>query len=116
MDREALLSDVARYGWYHTLELGEGVVTPGMFDHRQAVDRYMIPADLTGMRCLDVGTMDGFWAFEMERRGASEVIAADLGAVDDLDWPQHGGPGGADARRDQGGALRARAARAVLEG
>jgi tRNA (mo5U34)-methyltransferase len=39
------------------------------------------------MRCLDVGTMDGFWAFEMERRGAREVIAADVGQVDDLDWP-----------------------------
>jgi tRNA (mo5U34)-methyltransferase len=39
------------------------------------------------MRCLDVGTMDGFWAFEMERRGAREVLATDVGAVDDLDWP-----------------------------
>ena len=31
--------------------------------------------------------MDGFWAFEMERRGALEVVATDLTAVDDLDWP-----------------------------
>jgi tRNA (mo5U34)-methyltransferase len=30
------------------------------------------------MRCLDVGTMDGFWAFEMERRGAAQVVALDL--------------------------------------
>jgi tRNA (mo5U34)-methyltransferase len=87
MDREALLREVSRYGWYHTLELGDRVVTPGMFDHRPVVDRYLIPSDLTGMRCLDVGTMDGFWAFEMERRGAAEVVAADLGAVADLDWP-----------------------------
>jgi tRNA (mo5U34)-methyltransferase len=58
-----------------------------MFDHRPAVDRYAIPSDLTGLRCLDVGTMDGFWAFEMERRGAAEVIATDLTGVDDLDWP-----------------------------
>jgi tRNA (mo5U34)-methyltransferase len=40
------------------------------------------------MRCLDVGTMDGFWAFEMERRGAAEVLATDVGGVDDLDWPK----------------------------
>jgi tRNA (mo5U34)-methyltransferase len=79
--------EVARYPWYHTIELADGVVTPGMFDHRPAVDRYLLPSDLSGMRCLDVGTMDGFWAFEMERRGAEEVIATDLGAVDDLDWP-----------------------------
>jgi tRNA (mo5U34)-methyltransferase len=87
MDREALGAEVARYGWYHTIDLGLGVVTPGMFDHRAALDRYMIPADLTGFRCLDVGTMDGFWAFELERRGAEEVVATDLSTVDELDWP-----------------------------
>ncbi len=78
---------VARHRWYHTIELTEGVVTEGMFDHRPAVHRYLLPESLAGMRCLDVGTMDGFWAFEMERRGAREVIAADVGGVDDLDWP-----------------------------
>jgi tRNA (mo5U34)-methyltransferase len=30
------------------------------------------------MRCLDIGTMDCFWAFELERRGAAEVVATDL--------------------------------------
>jgi tRNA (mo5U34)-methyltransferase len=58
-----------------------------MFDHRSAVERYLLPASLAGLRCLDVGTMDGFWAFEMERRGADEVLAADVGDVDSLDWP-----------------------------
>lgn len=78
---------VARYRWYHTLDLGGGVVTPGMFDHRAMVDRYLIPRDLSGLRCLDVGTMDGFWAFEMERRGAAEVVAVDLEDPERLDWP-----------------------------
>jgi tRNA (mo5U34)-methyltransferase len=86
-DQADLAREVARYPWYHTLELGDGVVTEGMFDHRPAVDRYLMPADLTGLRCLDVGTMDGFWAFEMERRGAREVLATDVANVDDLDWP-----------------------------
>jgi len=40
---------------------------------------------MDGMRALDVGTWDGFWAFEMERRGA-EVIALDLDDERDLDW------------------------------
>jgi tRNA (mo5U34)-methyltransferase len=83
----ALAKEVERFTWYHTLELGDGVVTKGMFDHRPAVDRYLIPADLSGMRCLDVGTMDGFWAFEMERRGADQVVAADLRDPNQLDWP-----------------------------
>lgn len=86
-DQQELAGEVERYRWYHTIELAEGVTTPGMFDHRQSLDRYLLPANLSGMRCLDVGTMDGFWAFEMERRGASEVVASDVGEVDDLDWP-----------------------------
>jgi tRNA (mo5U34)-methyltransferase len=86
-DPTTLAGEVERFPWYHTHDLGGGVVTPGMFDHRPAVHRYLIPANLSGMRCLDVGTMDGFWAFEMERRGAAEVMAADLADPDQLDWP-----------------------------
>jgi tRNA (mo5U34)-methyltransferase len=82
-----LQAAVDRYPWYHTLELSDGVVTKGMFDHRPVLDRYPIPADLTGKRCLDVATMDGYWAFEMERRGAASVTALDLENPEDLDWP-----------------------------
>jgi tRNA (mo5U34)-methyltransferase len=83
----ALRSEVERYPWYHTLELGDDIVTDGMFDHRPVVSRYLLPDDLSGSRCLDVGTMDGFWAFEMERRGADEVVAADIADPEALDWP-----------------------------
>jgi tRNA (mo5U34)-methyltransferase len=82
-----LQAEVERYPWYHTLELGDGVVTKGMFDHRPVLDHYPIPADLSGKRCLDVATMDGFWAFEMERRGAASVTALDLEDPNQLDWP-----------------------------
>jgi tRNA (mo5U34)-methyltransferase len=82
-----LRAEVERYPWYHTLELGDGIVTNAMFDHRPVVHRYPLPADLAGMRCLDVGTMDGFWAFEMERRGADSVVAIDLDDPDAMDWP-----------------------------
>src|SRR5437763_15351542 len=78
---------VGRHRWYHTLDLGQGVVTPGMFDHRPIVGRYPLPTDLSGKRCLDVATMDGFWAFEMERRGAAAVTALDLADPAELDWP-----------------------------
>lgn len=88
MDGATLATEVERYPWYHTLDLGHGVVTKGMFDNRGVVDRCLIPPDLSGLRCLDVGTMDGFWAFEMERRGAAEVVAADVENPDDLDWPR----------------------------
>jgi tRNA (mo5U34)-methyltransferase len=45
------------------------------------------PGALQGRRALDVGTFDGFWAFELERRGASEVIASDLDRFDETEWP-----------------------------
>ena len=53
------------------------------------------PADLKGRRCLDIGTYDGFWAFEMERRGG-EVTAIDI--LDDTrwDWPANA----SDAHRE----------------
>jgi tRNA (mo5U34)-methyltransferase len=82
-----LQAEVERYPWYHTLDLGNGVVTKGMFDHRPVLDRYPLPDDLTGKRCLDVATMDGYWAFEMERRGAASVTALDLENPEELDWP-----------------------------
>ncbi|MCL4414548.1 MAG: class I SAM-dependent methyltransferase [Acidimicrobiales bacterium] len=72
--------------WYHTIDLGGGVVTDGWFDLRSLVGRYGLPERLEGKRALDVGTWDGFWAFEMERRGA-EVVAIDIDDTSDLDWP-----------------------------
>jgi SAM-dependent methyltransferase len=86
--------------WYHTQELAPGLVTPGMFDLRPYVDRYGIPEDLSGLRALDVGTFEGFWAFELERRGAG-VTAIDVDRIQDLDWPPRLRPPG-DGRRGEG--------------
>jgi tRNA (mo5U34)-methyltransferase len=74
-----------------------------MFDHRPFVERYGLPTDLSGLRALDVGTMDGFWAFELERRGA-QVIALDLDRPQDLDWPPRLRAAG-EARMAEGAAL-----------
>ncbi|MGI8807269.1 MAG: methyltransferase domain-containing protein [Acidimicrobiales bacterium] len=80
-------SQVDDVPWYHTIELPGGVVTPGRWDTRGVRAHVPFPASLQGKRCLDVGTWDGFWAFEMERRQASEVVAIDLDDVDRWDWP-----------------------------
>jgi tRNA (mo5U34)-methyltransferase len=82
-----LLDRARGRSWYHTLELAPGHVTEGMFDLRPYVGQYGLPERLDGKRCLDVGTWDGFWAFEMERRGAAEVVALDLDDERELDWP-----------------------------
>ena len=75
----------ANPGWYHTIELAPGVVTPGQIDLRKTVSK-VLPDDLAGKRALDVGTFDGFWAFEMERRGA-DVVAIDVPALEAAEWP-----------------------------
>jgi tRNA (mo5U34)-methyltransferase len=73
--------------WYHTLELAPGVVTPGWFDTRSITGDVCLPTSLAGQRCLDIGTFDGFWAFEMDRRGAAEVVAIDVLDPAGWDWP-----------------------------
>lgn len=82
-----LASRAASLRWYHTIELGGGLSTPGIFDHREVVPHYGIPEDLSGKRVLDVATFDGFWAFEFERRGAREVVALDLERLSQVDFP-----------------------------
>ncbi|HEX3794008.1 MAG TPA: class I SAM-dependent methyltransferase [Acidimicrobiales bacterium] len=79
-----LTERVASIPWYHTIDLGHGVVTPGNHDHRSFVSKIGIPDNLEGKRVLDVATFDGFWAFEFERRGAS-VVAIDLPSTAHLD-------------------------------
>jgi tRNA (mo5U34)-methyltransferase len=77
---------MAEFAWYHTVDLGDGITTPGQYDHRALVGHYGLPADLSGKTVLDVGPAHGFFAFEMERRGAARVVTAELPA-----WSAHDG-------------------------
>jgi tRNA (mo5U34)-methyltransferase len=65
--------------WWHSLDLGQGVVTPG---HKTPeVLRVELEAqrwpELRGKAVLDIGAWDGFFSFEAERRGAGRVVALD---------------------------------------
>jgi tRNA (mo5U34)-methyltransferase len=82
----ALPPEVQARSWYHTIELAPGEATDGWWDHRPYMHRFGLPESMEGMRALDVGTWDGFWAFEMERRGAT-VTALDVDEESRLDWP-----------------------------
>jgi SAM-dependent methyltransferase len=83
---EALRQRVREMSWYHTMELTPDLTTDGWFDIRPHVHHYGLPERMDGMRVLDVGTWDGFWAFEMERRGA-DVVALDVEHESEYDWP-----------------------------
>jgi tRNA (mo5U34)-methyltransferase len=76
-DGQKLRQLATRVKWYHTIDLGEGLVTKGTFDIRSQVAKYGFPDDLRGKRALDIGRASGFFSFELERRGA-EVTAMDL--------------------------------------
>lgn len=72
--------------WYHTIDVRPGLATSGWWDLRHALPLIPFP-DVRGKRCLDVGTWDGFFAFELERRGAAEVVALDVPDLGALDYP-----------------------------
>jgi tRNA (mo5U34)-methyltransferase len=76
--REEILRRISEYKWAHSIDLGDGIVTPGMWGPPNpllidAFDRI----DFRGKKVLDIGCWDGLWSFEAEKRGATEVYATD---------------------------------------
>jgi len=65
--------------WWHSIDLGEGVVTPGRKSAELLAAEWeaLELPDLRGKTVLDVGAWDGYFAFEAERRGAARVVALD---------------------------------------
>lgn len=82
--QELGLGDVSRYYWYHTVDLGNGLVTPGLYDYRETLDVFRFPEDLQGKRVLDVGSATGYFAFEFAKRGA-QVVSVELPSLEQLD-------------------------------
>ena len=81
MDRDEIERLIAEHGrWWHEIEVAPGIVTPGDDSNRMKLpilDALGLPRDLRGKRALDIGTSDGYFAFELEKRGA-EVTAIDF--------------------------------------
>jgi tRNA (mo5U34)-methyltransferase len=71
-------------GLYHSFRLPDGRILSGAMPLEWLEGRLeamALPTDLTGKRVLDIGPWDGFFTFEMERRGA-EVTAIDYVDLD----------------------------------
>lgn len=87
LSAEEIRRRAADYEWYHAVDLGHGIVTPGQYDLTPLLPNYGIPDSLAGKSVLDVGPGHGFFAFEFERRGA-KVTTSELPT-----WTAHdGGP------------------------
>ncbi len=68
-----------RMGWYHQIDLGNGVLTSGMKSATDIEREWKLFAlgDLSGRSVLDIGGIDGAYAFWAEREGAGPVTVLD---------------------------------------
>lgn len=74
--------------WFQRYEVVPGVWTNGRSDMAALLRRIVLPESLKGLAVADIGTNDGFLAFECVRRGAGFVAA--------IDHPQWGFAGHAE--------------------
>ncbi len=71
--------------WYHYFDFhkkADNVVWE--YKLGSMLEKFLLPEDMKGKTFLDIGTANGFFSFEMERRGA-EVVSFDLGLDDQPD-------------------------------
>lgn len=72
-----LIEEMNRISWWHTIDLGMGILTPGLEPENGSRDPFLrIPEDLAGKIVWDVGAWDGKYSFIAEQRGA-DVVALD---------------------------------------
>lgn len=66
--------------WWHKIKLSDDYTTPGICGHtaEDAIHRFGLPEDMSGLSVLDVGAWDGLFSFEAEKRGARTVRALDV--------------------------------------
>jgi tRNA (mo5U34)-methyltransferase len=77
--------------WYHTIDLGHGVITKGADDTPHRLGLMDLPQSLAGKSVLDIGAWDGFFSFEAERRGAARVVACDYYSWHGTGWGSKAG-------------------------
>lgn len=76
--KAALAERVNRLAWVHSIDLGQGIVTPGRWGPPSPIIWQAFDSiDFRDKKVLDIGCWDGLWSFEAERRGAREVHATD---------------------------------------
>jgi tRNA (mo5U34)-methyltransferase len=79
MNRDELQRRADAIRWFHTIDLGHGVITRGIdATQQQRLSGLQLPQALSGQSVLDIGAWDGFFSFECERRGATRVLATDF--------------------------------------
>ena len=86
LDPHTLRAEMEQIRWWHPIDLGGGLVAPGIDVTPARLAEIRMPEDLSGRSVLDIGAWDGFFSFEAERRGAARVLATDSFCWDGGGW------------------------------
>lgn len=78
MDLDELKRKVDEIWWWHSIDLGNGLVTPGHSHNEEQLDYLQIPDSLVGKTVLDIGAWDGYFSFLAEERGATVTATDDV--------------------------------------
>jgi len=77
--RAELLAMVPNFNWVHAIDLGGGVVTPGLWGRgNPVIEKALLEIDWRGKKVLDIGCWDGMYSFLAESQGAAEIYATDI--------------------------------------
>ena len=86
-----LKDELAKYNFYHAIEVEPGIFTDGILAFKRSQDAAMAglqSLEISGKKVLDIGCRDGLFSFAAEKAGAREIIGIDndlsRGAVDVL--------------------------------
>ncbi len=74
-DEAQALTDAVPH-WHHAMEVISGVRSRGAYDPEPMMLQMQLPRRLDGLTALDIGCNDGYFTFELERRGA-QVTSVD---------------------------------------
>ena len=79
LSKEELQEMARSVSWFHSMDLGQGVVTRGLKSSEQLDHelRSLRLPDLAGKSVLDIGAWDGYFSFAAEVLGARRVVALD---------------------------------------
>lgn len=80
LSKQELLEKVNQHTWYHNIDLGNGIITPGRgwnFIWEPSAE-FLGRVDFSGKTVLEIGAWDGYFSFKAEALGAGKVIATDI--------------------------------------
>jgi tRNA (mo5U34)-methyltransferase len=78
-DRSDLAARINELKWFHPIDFGDGLVSPGRQDaaRLQKMSDTYFSCSIVGKSVLDIGAWDGFHSVQAMKRGAASVTAVD---------------------------------------